>query len=91
MLTSSKTLLTGALLIALVPLSSQAQVFKGDEDNFRLRCWQEGKLLFDLSGLEKPGASAKSTLTLAVDGKKIELFELNETTCLITQGELFKE
>lgn len=90
MLTSSKLLLTAALFLVLAP-SSQAQLIQGDEDNYRLRCWQEGKLLFDLSGLETPGAGAKSTLTLAVDGKKIELFELNETTCLITEGEIFKE
>jgi hypothetical protein len=55
------------------------------EPRYQVRCWQYGRLLFDLRGVEAPSKAAGGTLAMAAKtaGGRMQVPDVGQSTCLV--------
>jgi hypothetical protein len=66
----------------------QAETDKGAEVPARsmLKCWQEGRLIYETSGISVAGSDAVATGVKGANGRSLQLLDLRQALCILERN-----
>ena len=66
-------------------VQSMARIVKQKPQTSTLRCWQEGRLIFQSKSISGSSDPAKAAVALAAKGKSIQLMDFRNGLCILEQ------
>ena len=68
------------------PIESMARI-PDDSARSVLRCWQEGRLVFEGNGIgSEPAATGAARIFKSADGRSVQLLDLRQALCILERS-----